>query len=329
MTVSEYNNSNPNIGALGSAEYQQFSDRIKGFCGRLVGNQQDYYFHYLKFVEPYRSGPYSRIIDRAIVSDDVDLTSCLNNAGLCLEASIPLGGRWENHSWQMFGHCEPERQLTSTSISMLDDIVARASTNTFSPVRPLNTEFTIQSLNQDTVRPGDLQDLAKVFSQAFDFYITPVTNPDYLEEWINDPTVLPVVVRNEKGKIISVGSGEMGIIHLETGGTVKEFKFFEIGDLASDPSYRGNGFNRIITHKLTSEAKNRGFDCIHAESRASWDVVNTIFAKNGMTYRGRLPLNTVIRGPETTIERYPDSEKNYGSLNVWSLTPADPVWEKY
>lgn len=334
MATLAEKNQNPNIGALGSAEYQQFSDRIKGFCGKIVEEGSDYHSHYVQHVEPLRAGNYSRIIDRAIISQSVDLTEQLDNYGMHQEARIPLGGRWEGYDWLMVGCNMPGRQLSEQTFSQLGEIISRTSAQLFSNPKELPTDFSIEVLRESNLRPGDIDNLAKIFSSAFDDYITPVTDPNFLQEMVKDLSVIPVIIRNQDGHIVSVGSGEMGTINLNTkNGEVKEFKFLEIGDLASQPDYRNNGFNRIITQKLIKEAKNLGYDSVHAEARACWDVVNYLFAKNGFTFRGTLPLNTVIRGPESVSESndpaLADYAKKYGSLNVWSLTPADAAWENF
>lgn len=323
---------NENLGVLGGAGYQIDNDRIKGFCGRLVDHPDDYGDHLALFVLPLKEEfrP-TRIIDRALVREGVDINEALRGTNLRVEATIRLGERWEGYSWMMLGENSPGRSLSSTTTDSMKDLAYQASQQPFVPTRSLPEGYSLEPISNMILPEADINRLVEVFKQSFDDYITPMDDPNFVRAWIVDPSTLPIVIRNSIGQIVSVASGELGEIKFGD----LSFKFMEIGDSASDLEYRRKsglnlGLNRIIKHRLLTDAKQRGFDSVHTETRACWGSPNFGNARNGMDYRGLLMSNCVIRGPDDISEssdpNLADWAKRYGSLNVWALTPAYYNW---
>lgn len=323
-----YIENNPNIGVLGRAHYQEVSDRVKGFCGSIVYHPDDYGDHLETYVTPLiKEFNPSRIIDRVLVREGVDIKKAVKDTNLKLEATVRLGGQWEGYDWMMFGYNGPGRRLSQDTISKMERLVYRAAQESYVSPRSIPADFLLECISGQNLPARDLENLVSIFASSFGDYITPMTDQKYLREWIMDPSTLPFVVRNDKNQIVGVASGDLGKITFGN----RTFRFMEIGDSGSDPAYRGLGFNRIIKHKLISEAKLEGFDSVHTETRACWGSPNFGNARNGMIYCGLLPCNCVIRGPEDIPESSdPDLEdwaRKYGSLNIWALTPTSLVWD--
>lgn len=322
---------NPNIGALGSASFQELSLRIKGFCGDVVESAENYIRHFEENVMPeMRIHPEaSRIIDRAVVRNDVSIPLNELPIPLTVEAVVPLGDEWEGHSWIMMGTNMPGRVLSYATMSQILDLAAEAAQQKYVEPSNLPDGFYLESLKDVSVTGADLEDLSQIFKDSFSNYISDLFHPEQVANWLDDPSVYPIVVRNKFDRIISVSSGDLGEIELAG----KKFRFMEIGDSASSLENRGNGLNRIIKHSLIAFGVSRGFHSIHAETRSAWGPPNYGNARNGMGYCGTLPMNCRITGeetiPETSDSEIGEENRVMGSLNVWAMTPLNPNWEKY
>lgn len=324
---------NPNIGALGTAKYQEANRRVKGFSPLVVGSVDQYvdYIHTIVLPVFNNSSGATRIIDRAVVANPVlSLGQELDDTGLTVEALVELGGRWEGYSWAMLGRNFEGRILSDETLVGMDNLVQEALAVPYEPPRPLPEGFSIDILKEnDGVSEADLEKLATIFRASFNDYISNLFTPGDVREWLEDSSTYPFVVRGPGGEIAVVTNGDMADYSFDG----KPFRFLEIGDSASDPSYRHMGLNRALKAALITKAKQLGFDSIHAETRAAWGAPNFGNAKNGMTYCGTLPMNCVITGPEDIPEtqdpQLDEDHRRFGSLNVWTMTPANPNWGRY
>lgn len=322
---------NPNIGALGSAGYQADNLRIKGFCGELVEDPDTYLHHLTQNVLPltWRHPEATRVIDRAIIRADVRVPTEELSLPLRPEVVVPLGGRWQGYNWVMTGTHLPGRVLSHPTRTALVDLAEQAARHQYESPKALPPGYTMERLIPGQVSAADCQRLAEIFSQAFKTYISPLSTAAEVATWVNSDGIFPVVVRNEEGQIMAVANGDMG--EITVGG--QPFRFLEIGDSAADPSVHRLGLNRHIKHYIIQEAIRMGFDSIHTETRAAWGSPNFGNAKNGMWYRGTLFLNCKISGAEDVREtadpEIDEASRVMGSLNVWSMTPANLNWARY
>lgn len=323
---------NPNIGALGSAEFQPKNGRIKGFCPVIVHNPCDYLDYLDQVVLPLaEQSNASRIIDRAVITDDVDISSDLRGHGLSIEAAVPLGGRWENHTWIMVGGNKPGRILSEETSGAIKVLAQRAQSLPFEPVKSLPPDHLLECIKGKELDEIDLRNLIEIFDAAFSAYLTPMTDPEFLVKWVKDESTMPFVIRNERGLIVAVANADLAEMHFKN--AVQSFRFVEIGDSATHPDVRNGGFNRVIKARIISTMKGLGYDSVHTETRASWGAPNFGNAKNGMEYCGTLWNNCVIKGPED-IPESTDSHlalwaTDFGSLNVWTMTQANQHWMKF
>lgn len=332
MAVLETRITNPNIGVLGSAEFQALNGRVKGFCPVVVGHPNDYltYLH-SKVLPLAESSRASRIIDRAVMVNGIDISSNLIQRGLSIEAAVPLGGRWKDHIWIMVGGNKPGRILSERTTNAIKKLTQRAQKFQYKPVKSLPQNHVLECIKDKDLGEKDLKSLIEIFSSAFSAYLTPNTNPDFLVKWVKDKSTMPFVIRNEQGLIVAVANADLAEMHFYN--CEQPFRFVEIGDSATHPALRGGGLNRMIKANIISEMKKLGYDSVHTETRASWGAPNYGNAKNGMLYYGTLPNNCVIRGPEDIAEsRDPQLAswaRNFGSLNVWAMTPVNKHWNKF
>lgn len=324
---------NQNIGALGTAKYQEANRRVKGFSPLVVGSVDQYvdYIHTIVLPVFNNSSGATRIIDRAVVANPVlSLGQELDGTGLTVEALVALGGRWEGYSWAMVGRNFEGRILSDKTLARMGNLVREVSVLPYELPRSLPEGFSMDILKEhDGASEADLEKLAAIFRASFNYYITDLFTPEDVKKWIDDPTTYPFVIRNPGGDIVVVTNADMAEYSFDG----RQFKFLEIGDSASDPVYRHMGLNRALKAALITKAKQLGFDSIHAETRAAWGAPNFGNAKNGMAYCGTLPMNCVITGPEDVPEtqdsRLDEDHRRFGSLNVWAMTPANPNWGRY
>jgi hypothetical protein len=322
---------NPNIGALGTASYQEANLRIKGFCGEVIESEDQYLQYYTeKVLTALNDNPEtSRIIDRAIVNNNVNIQTKELPVPLSIEAVVPLGGDWEGYSWVMMGTNMPGRILSDKTMNELVRLAQHANEQNYENPRALPSGYKIEVLKETGYSNADLYDLAQIFKDSFTTYISDLFSPKKVDEWLKDPSVYPIIIRNNNNQIVAVSSGDLGEIDLNG----KLFKFMEIGDSAGNPKYRGMGLNRNIKHALIEFGVKNGFHSIHAETRSAWAAPNYGNAKNGMIYYGTLPLNCKISGEETVAETADpniyDHLRIMGSLNIWAMTEKNKNWEKF
>lgn len=327
-TVSE----NPNLGALGGrAGYQEKNRRVKGFTGKVIETESDYIAHLERDVLPVvQENPgTSRVIDRLIVRSGLTLPMVDAPIQLDTEAIVPLGDEWKGYNWVMAGTNFEGRQISDTTRQALIKLAHTAAHEHYEPPRQLPAGFSIEMVKGQTLPAQDLEDLVAIFAASFKTYISDLSTPQLIHEWMSDATAFPVVARNAEGRIVVVANGDLGEISVEG----KPFRFLEIGDSAANPEYRGLGINRTIKHFIISQAVSMGYHSVHTETRAAWGSPNFGNAKNGMLYRGTLFSNCVITGeedvPESSDPNLADWAREYGSLNIWAVTPADLIWQQY
>lgn len=333
MTHLRERATNPNIGNLARPEYQELSHRVKAFCPTVITHPDDYLRHLTQSVLPVaQANGASRIIDRAIVQNNVNLAASLTASGLAVvEATVPLGSRWGGHKWVMIGHNEPGRIVSLSTSQAISDLAQKTAQIPNEPVKPLPGQYSLQCAKGTELNDTELDQLVAIFKAAFSHYITPMTDKEYLKSWLQDSSTMPFIIRNPKGEIVAIANADLAEMTFEN--AEASFKFAEIGDSATRADERGSGLNRNIKAQIISALKAMGYDSVHAETRAAWGSPNYGNAKNGMRFYGTLWQNCYIRGPEDVNEsndpQLADWARNFGSLNVWAITPSLEGWNKY
>lgn len=321
---------NPNIGVLGGVEYQVISDRVKGFCPVVVSEPDQYrqYFRDRVLPEAIKSNP-SRIIDRAIVKSEIPVPELIGQSQLSCEARVKLGGEWRDNHWVMIGWNREGRVLSGNTRLQILDLAYRAAESQYSPAKSLPDGYILECIQGRDLSSRDALYIAEIYAKSFRKYLVDLTTSENVQAWVKEQSVRPYVVRDENGNIVSVASGDCATAVLEG----REFKFMELGDFATDPDHRGSGLIRALAKELISYGVQNGYDSIHAEARACWEAANYVFSKSGLRYYGTLWSNCLIVGSEDIAESADHGligkAKEFGSLNIWAISPDDPEWQIY
>ncbi len=130
---------------------------------------------------------------------------------------------------------------------------------------------------------SDADQLATLYSKVFEIYPTPLNNPDYIKEVMQQDTVFFVVL-DEKEQLISAASAEMNFTYHNA----------ELTDCATLPEFRKLGLMKLLLKRLEEELLNRGIYCSYSIARALSFGMNAAFHQLGYTYTGRLANNCYI-----------------------------------
>jgi beta-lysine N6-acetyltransferase len=136
-------------------------------------------------------------------------------------------------------------------------------------------------LRKATVK--DAVHLAKLYSKVFEIYPTPLNNPDYIKEVMQQDTVFYVILA-ENDEIISAASAEINSFYHNA----------ELTDCATLSEYRKLGLMKVLLTKLEEELLSKQIYCSYSIARALSFGMNAAFHQLGYTYTGRLANNCYI-----------------------------------
>ncbi|MFO7802382.1 MAG: putative beta-lysine N-acetyltransferase [Desulfovermiculus sp.] len=139
----------------------------------------------------------------------------------------------------------------------------------------------------------DCPSIAGIFARNFSAYPFPLYDLDYLQECMQ--TNVCFFGAEIKGQIAALASSEMD----EAAGHV------EMTDFITLPVYRGHGLATMLLKAMEQAMQNRGLQTAFSIARAGSLGMNTVFARYGYTYCGRLVQNTCFNG-------------GLEDMNVWS-----------
>ncbi|MDZ7761810.1 MAG: putative beta-lysine N-acetyltransferase [Desulfovermiculus sp.] len=154
--------------------------------------------------------------------------------------------------------------------------------------RKLSSEMPIHKLGLERAK-----EIARIFARNFSAYPFPLQDLDYLQECMQ--TNVCFFGLEMKGQIAALASSEMD----EAAGHV------EMTDFITLPSFRGQGLATLILQAMEQEMRMRGFWIAFSIARAGSPGINSVFARQGYAYRGRLVQNTRFN-------------KKLEDMNVWS-----------
>lgn len=135
--------------------------------------------------------------------------------------------------------------------------------------------------------------IARIFTHSFTAYPFPLYDLDYISHCMQ--THICFYGIEAQGQIAAIAASEMD----DSAGHV------EMTDFITLPAFRGHGLATILLQTLEQEMSMRGFSISFSIARAGAPGINTVFARQGYTYRGRLVQNT----------RFNDRLED---MNVWS-----------
>lgn len=141
----------------------------------------------------------------------------------------------------------------------------------------------------------DAQALADLYDIVFETYPTPMNNPEFVENMMDDDVYFTII--EHKNAIVSACSADV----------FTEYNAAEMTDCATLPEHRGKG---LLSHQFThleKKMEQQGVQSLFSLTRAVSIGMNLINARQGYTYGGTLIQNSNISG------RFED-------LNIWYKT---------
>lgn len=138
----------------------------------------------------------------------------------------------------------------------------------------------------------DASELAELYSLVFKTYPTPVHDPNFILECMENDIYFTVVTH--QGKIISSASADI----------FTRYNSAEITDCATHPDYRGKGLLSAIIFDLEQRMREKGVPHLFSLTRALSTGMNMVIAKSGFEYKGRLIQNSQIAG-------------QFEDMNIW------------
>lgn len=139
----------------------------------------------------------------------------------------------------------------------------------------------------------DSKEIAALYDTVFETYPTPMDDPEYVVEVMQDNLIFKVATAEDK--IVSIASADMDRENLNA----------EITDCATLPDHRGRGLMDKLIAELEKELQQRGYLNAYTIARATSLGMNIVFAKRSYLYGGRLINNCHICG-------------QFEDMNVWT-----------
>jgi putative beta-lysine N-acetyltransferase len=156
---------------------------------------------------------------------------------------------------------------------------------------------TIASDNVTSLLSSDADAIAEIFGQVFQYYPTPMHQPAYVKETMEQGTIYFGI--KHSGKLVSVASAEVNY----------KFSNAELTDCASLPECAGRGYMQDILQTVQTELLNRNIFCHYTLARAGQPGINKVFFKLGFDYCGILKQNcrigTGLEDMSVWVKNYP------------------------
>jgi putative beta-lysine N-acetyltransferase len=134
--------------------------------------------------------------------------------------------------------------------------------------------------------------MAEIYAEVFPTYPFPIQDPAYLKKTMEDNVVYFAV--EYKGNIVALSSCEIDF----------ENRNAEMTDFATLPQFRGMGMSTSLLSRMEKEMDKKGILTLYTIARAASYGMNTVFARLGYEFTGKLVQNTNISG-------------NLENMNVW------------
>lgn len=145
------------------------------------------------------------------------------------------------------------------------------------------SSFVIENFTLRQAKEKDANQLATLYSKVFEIYPTPLNNPNYIKEVMEQGTIFYVIL-DETEKIVSSASAEINFVYHNA----------ELTDCATLPEFRKLGLMKLLLKRLEDELISKGIYCSYSIARALSFGMNAAFHQLGYTYTGRLANNCYI-----------------------------------
>lgn len=295
------------IGIIGAPYYDNWNNRIKGFCPKVIelGNIGDA----AEFIQEARS--LKRNVSATRITLRMVVSKGLKIAGMHEEARIQLNGDWKEYEIIYLGENDSRRMVSPAILiaedKLLESVVKQSKrySNVLQRIKQEGFKVSIGA-----IAPPDISQICNLYQEAFSdnkgkFKYTFALTEKTLETIL--PTATVVTARNCQREIVSILMGEVAEIPTDKG----KLKICEYSDEATLRLYRGKGLSQACLRVLIQELS-EDIDVIYGEARASHVGANVVPVKAGFAYGGRLIKNCVIGGDKEVKEK-----GRYENLNVW------------
>ncbi|GAA4710767.1 putative beta-lysine N-acetyltransferase [Brevibacillus fulvus] len=148
---------------------------------------------------------------------------------------------------------------------------------------------------------ADAEEMARLYKQVFSTYPTPLDDPAYIRQTMNESTYYFVIEWNDA--IVCAASAEVS----------RKYRSAELTDCVTHPDHLGNSLMQPLFTTLQRKMEELGIYYLYTLTRALSLGMNVTAAKHGYQYRGRLINNcTIFSGFE--------------DMNIW-VKPLKATWE--
>lgn len=215
------------------------------------------------------------------------------NAGFIEEAIVPRFYNGTESGHFMAYYLSEERAKEENGMILDENLVISLSKAT-DKIAPLDDKFKVMLCMKESIEEQDHlhKEMAEIYKKVFPTYPFPIYDPAYLAKASAEDVVFFGVEHNEK--LLALSSAEID----------RESLNAEMTDFATLQEWRGKGLGAHLLLKMEHVMKSEGIKIVYTISRAVSIGINTVFARCGYSFGGRLKNNTHISG-------------NIESMNVW------------
>ncbi|MFN7249815.1 MAG: putative beta-lysine N-acetyltransferase [Anaerobacillus sp.] len=167
---------------------------------------------------------------------------------------------------------------------LLDKIVAQKDA---AQPNQLPTGYSMRLANVE-----DCKDLANLYGLVFQTYPTPMNEPSYIKDVMEEGTIFKMIEWN--GQVVSAASAEVN----------ETYHNAEMTDCATLLEHRKYGFMQLLISALEDELISRNIYFSYSLARAQSYGMNACLQKLGYLYSGRLANNCIMND-------------NFENMNIW------------
>lgn len=213
---------------------------------------------------------------KIIVKSRKEHLASLLAGGFTLEAVIP--GYFNGSDAYLFTFYKKYGRYESVKWLEEDEILEQVQhlPGSFSR-QALPEGYLLRKANKD-----DAASLAHLYRTVFKIYPTPIHDPGFIQDSIENGTIFYIVERG--GIISSAASAEINASYHNA----------ELTDCATLPEERGHGLMKILLKRLEEELQEQGIFCAYTIARSLSFGMNAAFRQLGYSYTGRLKNNCYI-----------------------------------
>lgn len=311
---------NGKVGSIGASwppKFDAHNARVKGFCTRLIGNQNNLNEVFSEVSSVKKGTPEAtRSTFRAFVGRNlVENIRGNSNLEYSVEAVVPAQNAMPGYDVVYFGRNEvsrtPPESIRSEERETLAKINGTVATVEYrqAMARVHEGGYRIELKTGGTQRQ-DIDDMLSLYHEAYQKYTFDI-NENTIQYMVGNGNKV-VFGRGNDNRIASALIAEECTLALENGKTVV---LYELSDFATFEKDRKNGLMTAMQHFAVGLIRNLpGGEqaIIYAEDRAPWGAVNRSSKQAGLENCGTLPYACdmlAVRSVEYTGQ--------YESLNVW------------